>query len=311
MEKKSFGDYTILKQIGVGCLGKVYLAEHRFIKKRFAIKVLPQELSSDRAFIARFEKEISSLANLDHPHIVKVHNISFAEGNYFLVMDCIVDSYGETTNLEQYLAIHQCKMHESEYVSILSQIASALDYAHQKKVGDQFFIHRGLKLNNVLIGKKDKGFHVYLSDFGLSRIVGEGALLTKTIMMLSDILCIDKSAFEKYSGNVEQSKLTKLHKSFLQNYEFLSPEQKDVNYQIPLSPRVDTYAFGILAYSLLMGKFPHGLFPMPSTHPSNYKLDWDTLVSKCLQENPNNRPSSLSELVNRLKTSAYTQKPSK
>lgn len=309
MEKKSFGDYTILKQIGVGCLGKVFLAEHRFIKKNFAIKVLPQELSSDRSFTLRFEKEIASLANLDHPHIVKVHNVSFSDGFYFLVMDCIVDSYGETTNLEQYLAIHQCKMQESEFVSILSQVASALDYAHQKKSGDQFFIHRGLKLNNILIGKKESGFQVFLSDFGLSKIIGEGALLSKTFKMLTDILCIDSTLIDTYSSAMDKGKLSKLHASFLQHFEFLSPEQKDINYKLPLTPRSDTYSFGVLAYYLLMHRYPYGVFPMPSSHPSRYKLDWDNLITKCLQENPNNRPLILSELMSKLKVSAYDQKP--
>ncbi len=306
MEKKSFGDYTILKQIGMGCLGQVFLAEHRFIKKQFAIKVLPVELSSDKAFIARFEKEIANLANLEHPNIVRVHNVSFAEGYYFLVMDCIVDSYGETTNLEQYLATHQCKMQESEYVSILSQVAAALDFAHQKKSGDQFFIHRGLKLNNILIGKKESGFHVYLSDFGLSKIIGEGQLLTKTMKILSDTLCISSQAFSTLSSQIETEKLSKIHKSFLQHYEFLAPEQKDISNNIPLSTRVDTFSFGILAYYLLMGHYPKGIFAKPSENPKKYQLEWDELIQKCLQENPNNRPSSLSEMIAKLKTSAYT-----
>ena len=106
MEKKTLGDYNIVKQIGQGPLGAVLLGEHRFIKKRFALKVLPEELSTDRNFIQRFEKWISSLATLEHPHIVKVHNISFADGLYFLVTDCIVDQVGETTNLAHFICLH-------------------------------------------------------------------------------------------------------------------------------------------------------------------------------------------------------------
>lgn len=308
MNERPFGDYVLLKEIGTGCLGKVYLAEHRFIKRQFAIKLLPPELSKDRAFISRFEKEISSLANLDHPNIVKVHNVSFAEGHYFLVMDCIVDSYGETTNLEQYLLVHHCKIQESEIVSILSQLADALDYAHKKKIGDQFFVHRGLKLSNVLIGKKDKGFHVYLSDFGLAKILGEGPLLTKTMSLVADALCVDRQLLDTYQSSLEPTKRSALQKIFTQSYEFLAPEQKAVDSQVPITTRTDSYAFGVIVYYLLMKQFPRGLFPMPSQSSNPLQLDWDNVVARCLKSEPNLRPSSLTELMNKLKTSAYIQK---
>ena len=83
MDKKTLGDYSIIKEIGQGTLGHVYLAEHRFIKQHYVLKVLPEELATDRNFIQRFEKTVKVLAKLDHPHIVKVHNVSFAEGYYF------------------------------------------------------------------------------------------------------------------------------------------------------------------------------------------------------------------------------------
>lgn len=295
MDRKVFGDYTILKQIGQGCLGTVYLAEHRFIKKHYALKVLPESVSADKAFIQRFEKEMAALGNLDHPNIVKIHNVSFANGYYFLVMDCIVDPYGETTNLGEYLRVHQCKMQEGEFVTILSQIASALDYAHQRKIGDQFLIHRGLKLNNILVGKQEGGFRVYISDFGLTHVIGEGEVLTRTYETLGQALCLD------IHGAQDMGKLSKLHASFLQNYAFLAPEQKDLLSRHLLTPKVDTYAFGVLAYYLITRKYPEGLFPMPSKLGLNLQFDWDGLLHKCLQYNPNVRASQLVEVVNHLK----------
>lgn len=298
MDKRAFGDYTIIKQIGQGCLGTVYLAEHRFIKKQYALKVLPEELSGDKAFIQRFEKEMTALANLDHPHIVKIHNVSFADGYYFVVMDCIVDAYGETTNLGEYLRVHQCKMQEGEFVNILSQIASALDYAHQKKVGDQYLIHRNLKLNNILIGKKEGGIHIYISDFGLSHILGEGAILTKTYKVLADALSVDVTS---QASMQDMGKVSKLQSSFLQNYAFLAPEQKDLSNKHLLTPKVDTYAFGVLVYYLLTKKYPEGIFPMPSKLGTHLQLDWDTLLHKCLQYNPNMRASYVTEALGCLK----------
>ena len=104
MTSRVLGDYKLLKQIGQGSLGTVFLAEHRFMKKQYALKILPEELAQDKTFVQRFEEEVTRVAALDHPNIVKVHNISYVEGCYFLVMDCVVDPLGETTNLSQFMA---------------------------------------------------------------------------------------------------------------------------------------------------------------------------------------------------------------
>ena len=60
-----------------GAMGTLYIGEHRFLKRPFLLKVLPQDLSSDRDFLQRFEEVMGSLAAIDHPHLAKVHNVSF------------------------------------------------------------------------------------------------------------------------------------------------------------------------------------------------------------------------------------------
>lgn len=307
MNKKTLGDYTIIKQIGQGTLGSVYLAEHRFVKEQYILKVLPEELSTDRNFIQRFEKGVASLAKLDHPHIVKVHNVSFAEGYYFLVTDCIVDCFGETTNLTQYLGVNKQSLNENEILELLTQVASALTYAHQNHLGTIPLTHRGLKLSNILIGKGDRGLHVYLSDFGLSHIVGEGAVLTRTYKCLADLLSLDlsNSAFakageEKYiTGTFDSGKLSKLHASFLQTYHFLAPEQK-IYREKPVGPKADTYAFGVLTYFLLMHAFPEGNFSLPCEVYPDFRLNWNYLIKECLRPDPNKRPDSLLRLLDTL-----------
>jgi formylglycine-generating enzyme required for sulfatase activity len=307
MDKKILGDYSIIKQIGQGTLGSVYLAEHRFVKKQYLLKVLPEEMATDRNFIQRFEKEVATLASLDHPHIAKVHNVSFSEGYYFLVSDCIVDCFGETTNLNEYLSTSKQSLNENEILELLTQVASALTYAHQKKCAGQPFAHRGLKLNNILVGKGDRGLHVYLSDFGLSHIVGEGAILTRMYKTLAEILSLDlsksvftKSEEEKYlTGPIESKKLSKLHASFLQTYSFLAPEQK-IFREKPVGPKADIYAFGVLAYFLLMHFFPEGYFPLPSTIFSDFRINWDYLITECLRPDPMKRPASLLKLIDDL-----------
>ena len=128
MEKKtSLGDYIIDKQIGQGALGNVFLAEHRFMKKLFALKIFPEDLSKDAGFIQRFESEVANLATLDHPNIVKLHNISQANGRYFLVSDCILDDNGDAMNLADFIVDEKNNLFEGEIYRLLVQIASALD----------------------------------------------------------------------------------------------------------------------------------------------------------------------------------------
>ncbi len=300
MEK--LGDYEIISQIGKGSLGTAYVAEHRYLKKKFILKVFPEEFSSDKNFIARFEKEIAEYAKLDHPHIVKVHNVSHFDGYYFLVSDCILDPCDEMTNLAQYLTRNKKSLSENEILEILTQVASALSYAHKQQIDGVPISHRGLKLNNILIGKGMRGIHVYLSDFGLSKILGEGALLTKMYQTLGDVLSINvgSSLQDRFlTGDINHSKLTKLHISFLQNYAFLAPEQK-IYREKGVANSSDTFAFGVLAYFLIMRCFPEGFFPLPSKYVPDYRLNWDMLIYKCMQPNPSKRPVSLSQLIEEL-----------
>ena len=102
MEGRQLGDYTLVRSLGIGALGVTYLAEHRFLKRPYVIKILDPELAHDADFVRKLQHEATWLAALDHPHIVKVHNVSEAEGNYFVVTDPVVDEKGVSTNLYDY-----------------------------------------------------------------------------------------------------------------------------------------------------------------------------------------------------------------
>lgn len=292
-DTRIFGDYSVIKQIGQGALGTVYLAEHRFMKRQYVLKVLPEELSSDRSFIQRLEEDVSVLSALDHPHIVKIHNISFAQGQYFIVTDCIVDELGETTNLAQYMLGRGKRLEEETLLRLLRQIADALDYAHSKKLGGKGIAHRGIKLNNILVGKNKTGsVDLYLSDFGLTRIIGTGAVLTRTYLAIAEALGIHAAQLSQRYPNppIDNSKLTPLHLSFLQNYAFLAPEQKKLDCSHAVDLKADIYAFGVLTYYMLMGEFPEGLFEMPSGRLFDYEWNWDGLIRSCLQSDAAKRP---------------------
>lgn len=306
MDTRTLGDFTLIKQVGQGSLGSVFLAEHRFMKKQYILKVLPEELASDRSFVQRLEDDVAGLAALEHPHIVKMHTVSFDQGQYFLVTDCVVDEFGETTNLGQYLNARGKRFDEQTLFRLLRQVAEALDYAHSKKNNGKEVAHYNLKLNNLLVGKGRGGIDLMISDFGLTRIIGPAAVLTRNFKAAAECLGIAGSLYcgktgqEKYPNPpVDQQKLLSLHASFLQNFAFLAPEQKHLDVECHNSAKTDVYAFGILTYFLLTGQFPEGHFDMPSKCAVELSWNWDDLIRECLQQNPENRPDSL---VNALDT---------
>ena len=290
MHKEQIGDYQILKEIGHGSLGAVYLAQHRFIKKQYILKVLPEELAEDRGFVQRFEKEVGLLASLDHPHIVKVHDICFADGLYFLVTDCIVDEMGETTNLMQYLSTNKERLKETQVIYLLKQIASALDYLHQKKIA-----HRNLKLSNILVSQGEEGVHLYLTDVSLARLIGTGKVLTRSYQAVAQQLDMAIDENGKYAP--ENAKQSQLHQSFVNNYIFLAPEQKIYGIKESIDYKADIYAFGILAYYLVMRIFPEGFFALPSSIFSDLKLAWDYFFYHTLQPDPIKRSSTCAQLL--------------
>lgn len=292
METRNLGDYTLVKLIGHGALGSVYLAEHRFLKRQYALKVLPEELGNDRAFIARFEEDIAAIATLDHPNIVKIHNISYANGLYFIVTDCVVDEFGETTNLAQYVMAQGKRLDESELYKILQQVAEALDYAHFKKSPQKEFVHRGIKFNNILISNGKGSPQITLSDFGLSRVIGTGTLLSRAYKLTADALGIGLHSSKFFVGDAQ--KVSALHASFLQSFAFLAPEHKR-NENVDL--KSDVYSFGVLAYSLLTGEFPEGLFKMPSEKLQDLEYNWDLLIQKTLSFDASERSANLTELL--------------
>ncbi len=155
---KKLGCYQLLSQLGRGGMAIVYRAYDSARKRYVALKVLSPQLAKDRGFVARFRQEAHAAINLVHRNIVRVYEFGEEEGVYFLAMDYIE---GETLRdrLER-----DKRLDVSAAAGIVSQIASALDYAHSQGV-----IHRDVKPSNILLSKKGKAL---LSDFGIAKIVG-------------------------------------------------------------------------------------------------------------------------------------------
>ena len=100
---KSLGEYRIIRELGRGGMGVVYLAEHITLQLKYAVKVLPEELSHNPDFIARFKTEARVMAQLKHPNIVQVHYMGHDEGIYYIVMEYVESPSGEPQTLAHVL----------------------------------------------------------------------------------------------------------------------------------------------------------------------------------------------------------------
>ncbi len=164
------GNYQIIDTIAQGGMGIVYRAQHRFIRREVALKVLFPHLTSDAEFTQRFMREGQAMGQLRHPNIVEVYDASFADGYYYLAIEYLA---GGTLNqqLARLAAAHQA-MPVNEALGIIRQVALALDYAHTKG-----FVHRDIKPSNIIIASDGR---YVLSDFGI--VHAEGATkLTRNV----------------------------------------------------------------------------------------------------------------------------------
>ncbi|MGC9024619.1 MAG: protein kinase domain-containing protein, partial [Chloroflexia bacterium] len=154
---RALGKYIILEEIGRGGMGAVYKARDVELDRIVAMKVLSPYLVGEPHLVQRFMREARLAANLDHPNIVAIYDIGGEGGYYYFVM-----KYLDGRSLKEIIA-QRGPLPLDEVVSIVRQLASALDYAHQQNL-----IHRDVKPGNVIVGSDG---HVTLTDFGLAKVV--------------------------------------------------------------------------------------------------------------------------------------------
>ena len=144
--------------LGRGGMGAVYRATHRRLQRPVAVKVIDLSLQSDPAFAERFEREARTMAQLDHPNIVRIYDFGHREGLYYLVMELV-----DGVNLRQ--TIEAGDLLPEEALAVVPKICEALQYAH-----DQGVVHRDIKPENILV---DLDGTIKIADFGLAKLSKE------------------------------------------------------------------------------------------------------------------------------------------
>jgi serine/threonine protein kinase len=217
LEYDSFGPYQILRLIGEGGMGTVYLAEQTEpIHRLVALKVVKPGMGT-RQILARFDYERQALALMDHPNIARVYDANATDkGRPYFVMEYI-EGVAITTYCDQH------RLNTQQRLELFVPVCQALQHAHQKGV-----IHRDIKPSNILVLEQDGHAVPKVIDFGIARAT-------------------DQRAFEA-------TMLTQFGQ-FVGTPEYISPAQADVMSN-DVDTSSDVYSLGVLLYELLVGAVP-------------------------------------------------------
>ena len=152
-----FPGFEILECLGRGGMGVVYKARQKSLDRVVAIKILAPEKHGEERFATRFAREAATLAKLNHPNIVTIHDFGETGGWFYIVME-----YVEGVNLRD--LVSEGKLAPEQALAIVPPICDALQYAHEQGV-----VHRDIKPENILL---DRGGRVRIADFGIAALMG-------------------------------------------------------------------------------------------------------------------------------------------
>jgi serine/threonine-protein kinase len=262
-EAKQLGQYRLIKPLGTGGMGEVYLAEHRMLKRPCAIKLIHPDQAGDPQVLARFEREVRMTARLSHWNTVEIFDYGRTDdGTFYYVME-----YLPGLSLEALLERHG-PLPAERVVHLLRQTCQGLREAHA--IG---LIHRDIKPANVFAAQRGGLYDVAkLLDFGLVKPLVETA-----------------SARLTQEGAISGTPL------------FMSPEQ--ARGRGDLDARSDIYSLGAVAYALVTGRPPFdSTNPMevmmahvrdevvrPSEHQADVPADLEGVILRCLAKKPDDR----------------------
>ena len=267
-----FGSYDIIKLLGQGGQGEVYLAQDLRLHRPVAIKILASDLLNNTEYLARFTREARLCASLSHPGICTIHEIDQIDGQTYICME-----YVEGKNLRDLIKSTPIPLDRALDLAI--QIADAMDEARRHNI-----IHRDIKSANILITPRNT---VKILDFGLAkRLHNRGALEGSRQDTESSI-----TQFGTVRGTIA----------------YMAPEQalgKEVDH------RSDIFSFGVVLYEMLTGRLPFTgesitqvidsiLHADPSPvarYQENVPDELVLVLDKMLEKNPETRYQSVHEV---------------
>ena len=255
-----FSQLVIHDLIGQGGMGAVYLARQTKLDRLVALKIMRPESRERATFAERFHREARTLARLNHPNIVAIHDfgeVSIADPDkgspttlYYFVME-----YVDGANLRQ--LIDAGDLEPAEALAIIPQICEALQFAH-----DEGIVHRDIKPENVLLDRKGR---VKIADFGLAKL----------------------------SARTERDQSLTGTYQVMGTPRYMAPEQMQGSHGV--DHRADIYSLGVVFYEMLTGEVPAGHFDPPSK-TAELDIRLDDVVLRSLAREPDRRYQHASDL---------------
>jgi serine/threonine protein kinase len=281
---EKFGKFTIKECIGAGGMGEVYLARDEVLSRDVVIKLVKGELDPDS--VARFRREMKTLAQIKHENVVLVYEGDIKDGHPYMVMEHLpgVDlrRFMENQGKQKPLPLRQV-------AEITRQACAGLAQAHQLGI-----VHRDIKPANIFILQNEKGLQAKVIDFGLA---------------IPPVMTTTEAA-----NDITHKPTVGAPGTFL----YMSPEQLEGKRADEIDARSDIYSFGLVVYEMLTGRmaFPlaeHRYYKKPLDPPSKLNPELskeiDDVVMRALAESPGARQQKIEELAQQL--DAAIHKPSK
>jgi len=214
-----FGEYTVLDKLGEGGMGMVFQAQHRYLKRMVALKVLHATITQSEEAVKRFRREVEAIGRLSHPNVVAAFDANQQEGIYYFVME-----YVDGTDLSK-LVKDQGLLPVEKALDYVLQAARGLEHAHQKGV-----VHRDIKPSNLVL---DVDGRIKILDMGLVRFTDPK---------------------RPDSGSTDGEGLTQTG-DIMGSFDYIAPEQAIDTKRA--DQRADIYSLGCTLYFLLVGKPPY------------------------------------------------------
>ncbi|QGQ23656.1 protein kinase [Gimesia benthica] len=276
------GDYLVLDVIGAGGMGQVYLAEHRRMNRRVALKTLPDAIAQDSQSVLRFEREVRAAAKLLHPNIVTAHDAGESDNLHYLVMEWV-----DGIDLSKHVKQHG-KLPVAQAVNYVLQAAKALEYAHGEGI-----IHRDIKPANLILDEKGT---IKILDMGLARMDSTDAGKTRT----------DLTSTGMVMGTID----------YMAPEQALDSKLADARSDIySLGCLLHYLLTGKVIYdgdTILKKIFAHRETIAPSltaTHP-DIPVSLDTVFQKMVAKDPEDRQQSMSQVIHELEACGCVESPS-